>query len=104
MATSPLRPLGDLFDQQDEIAASVPLDSDFRRGGLSALSGMSAAFTADEALRAEVARDPAFAAQRDRALELQNEAAMYAPRVGSLRDIRGIGDAIDFAQAGAPQA
>lgn len=103
MPISPLRPQGDLFDERDLVEATLPASADVRRGLASAGAGISNTLLADEALRAEAARgaaDPETRSLRDAALAGQERAQMLAPRLQDQRQIRNLGDAVDFAQAG----
>jgi hypothetical protein len=85
-------------------------DSQFVRGFKSGVSGISQGSFAKEALDQELAAnalreagapgvaeaDAKWQANRDIALRMQQDAAAKGPRVTSLRDINGVGDAVDF--------
>lgn len=83
------------ISQEDQYAANP--ENQFSKGLRTGAAGLTAGSFASEALRQEVAGDPAFAESRDRALQTVQDTQMYAPRVSSLRDINSIGDAGDFA-------
>lgn len=75
-----------------------PRESELALGLRRGFAGLSANSLAGEALDAEVADDPLW---REKLLQAQDiargSAEMYAPRVGSLEDFRGLGDVYDFA-------
>lgn len=104
MAGSPLRPVGGLFNERDLLDATLPEDADFRRGLRSTAANTTAMLEANDALSAQVNGDPNYAAMRDAAVADAQRGAYMAPRVSSLRDVHGVGDAVDFAQGGLPQA
>lgn len=83
------------ISQEDQYAANP--ESQLSKGLRTGAAGMTAGSFASEALRQEVAGDPAFAKSRDRALQTVQDTQMYAPRVSSLRDVNSIGDLGDFA-------
>ena len=83
------------ISQEDQYAANP--ESQFTKGLRTGGAGLTAGSFASEALRQEVAGDPAFAESRDRALQTMQRAQMYAPRVSSLRDVNSLSDAGDFA-------
>lgn len=83
------------ISQEDQYAANP--DMQITKGLRTGAAGMTAGSFASEALRQEVAGDPAFAESRDRALQTVQDTQMYAPRVSSLRDVNSLGDLGDFA-------
>lgn len=83
------------ISQEDQYAANP--ENQFSKGLRTGGAGLTAGSFASEALRQEVAGDPAFAESRDRALQTMQRAQMYAPRVSSLRDVNSLGDLGDFA-------
>lgn len=83
------------ISQEDQYAANP--ENQFSKGLRTGAAGMTAGSFASEALRQEVAGDPAFAESRDRALQTVQDTQMYAPRVSSLRDVNSLGDLGDFA-------
>lgn len=100
MAYSPLRPQGDTFDSTDAIRQNIGAEQDVLRAVLSTSQGISAGDLASRALDLEYNKDPNWEAARDSYLRSQRKTQDLAPRVTSLRDIGGVGDAIDFAQQG----
>lgn len=100
MAYSPLRPQGDTFDSTDAIRQNIGAEQDMARAVLSTSQGISAGDLASRALDLEYNKDPNWEAARDSYLRSQRKTQDLAPRVTSLRDIGGLGDAVDFAQQG----
>lgn len=84
--------------------ADIEGNSDFVRGLRSSMLSAGAASRNTEGLEAEAANDiaTATAAYAD-ADVISQQAARTAPRVQSLRDIHGAGDAVDFAAGGLGQ-
>lgn len=72
-------------------------DTQFSRGLRIGAAGLSAGSFANQALSQELSGDADWEQSRDSALQIQEQAQMYAPRVSSLRDIRSFEDAGDFA-------
>lgn len=98
MAYSPLRPQGDTFDSKDAIRQNIAADQDVMRAVMSTAQGISAGDLASSALAQERAGDPNLEATRDAYLRSAKQQAELAPRVSSLRQVGGLGDAVDFAQ------
>ena len=71
-------------------------DNQFYRGVVTGAKGITSGSFANDALNAESAGNPNYTQLRDTALQRQQEAQAYAPRVGSLRNITGVGDAVDY--------
>lgn len=71
-------------------------DTQFTKGLRTGAAGLTAGSFAGEALSAEASGDPEWQLSRDRALQTQAQAGMYAPRVSSLRDIGSLEDAGDY--------
>lgn len=98
----PLDPLAGLttdgqLSREDNYRTAQAGDSQFTKGLRSGVAGISAGSFADDALDMEAAGDAGWQAARDNALAVQQQGELYAPRVRSLRDIRSVGDAGDFA-------
>lgn len=72
-------------------------DTQFSRGLRSGAAGLSAGSFANQALSQEAAGEADWQRSRDLALKTQQDAAVYAPRVSSLRDIHNLSDAGDYA-------
>jgi hypothetical protein len=83
------------ISQEDQYAANP--ENQFSKGLRTGAAGLTASSFASEALRQEVAGDPAFEGSRDRALQTVRDTQMYAPRVSSLRDVNSVSDFGDFA-------
>jgi len=99
MALSPLRPVtSDYIDELEMARNRYAPTADIERGFASAFANMGAGYRANTAQELEAAGGEAFdSAIRDWKRQ-QGIAAAYAPRIGSLRGINGVGDTIDFAQ------
>jgi len=107
VANSPLRLLTD--DDQPRMVVANQLakqeteqalrgdSSQFQRGWRSGLTGISAGAFASDAISGEQSGDPNWQADRDLALRMAQEASQVGPRVSSLRDVHGVGDALDWA-------
>lgn len=110
MPTSPLRIVPD--EQRSRMVVANQLsaadteqmqhgaDSQLQRGWRAGSMGISAGAFANEAIAAERAGDPNWQTKRDLGLRMAQEAAEVGPRVTSLRDIEGVGDAVDWATGG----
>ena len=110
MPTSPLRIVPD--EQRSRMVVANQLsaadteqmqhgaDSQLQRGWRAGSMGISAGAFANEAIAAERAGDPNWQTKRDLGLRMAQEAAEVGPRVTSLRDIQGVGDAVDWATGG----
>lgn len=89
----------------DQYALTGAGEGEFIRGLRRGSASLSADSFARQALGQELAGQPNQEAL-DNAQRIQQEAAQYAPAVGSLRDVHGLGDLGDFAAgqlgAGAP--
>lgn len=89
----------------DPAVVSVAGRGEFARGLRSTRSGLSASAMASEGLDAEIAGDASRASQLYQQAAFEHDrAASVAPRVTSLKDIHGVGDAADFIAGQAPQA
>ena len=107
MANSPLRLLTD--DAQPRMVVANQLakqeaeqalrgdSSQFQRGWRAGLTGISAGAFANDAISGEKSATPYWQADRDIGLRMAQESAEIGPRVSSLRDISGVGDALDWA-------
>lgn len=71
-------------------------DNQLYRGFATGIKSVTSGSLANDALNAESNGAPNATTLRDRALASQQAAAAYAPRVGSLRNIHSIGDAVDY--------
>lgn len=72
-------------------------DTQFEKGLRSGAASLTAGSFANQALSQEVGGDADWQRSRDLALQTQAQGHMYAPRVGSLRDIGSLEDAGDYA-------
>ena len=70
-------------------------DSQLLRGWRAGTAGMSAGQFANEAIAEEKAGAADWQTKRDIALRMAQQASEVGPRVSSLRDISGVGDALD---------
>lgn len=97
------------FTQPYDFSAVSPIDpvyrSQFERGVLQAISGMSAGAFAQEALDLEQSNDPRWKQLRDRALGIQQQFAQpnLAPRLHSYTQVNNTNDALDFIMSGIGQ-
>lgn len=80
----------------EELQQQLIGDNQFYRGVVTGAKGITSGSFANDALNAESAGATNAAQLRDTALLRQQEAQAYAPRVRSLRDINGVGDAVDY--------
>lgn len=72
-------------------------DTQFEKGLRTGAAGLTAGSFANEALSQEAAGNADWQRSRDLALQTQQGARAYAPRVSSLRNIGGVEDAGDYA-------
>lgn len=108
MASSPLRfapddttksrmLVADQLSAAEREQAQNGADSQFERGLRAGAAGMSAGAFDREALAGELAGDPNWQQKRAVAHQMGELAGEVGPRVSSLRDVRGVGDAADWA-------
>lgn len=84
--------------------ATYGLDQNVARGAYTGVAGMSYGSFANEINQAQLAGDAArVSALRASQNELAQEMGRNAPRMQNLRDVQGVGDAVDFVAAGLPQ-
>ena len=95
MAAPTLRDI--LPPSPEQLQQQIIGDNQLYRGFVSGVKGITSGSIANDALNAESAGAAEANALRERALASQQAAGAYAPRVQSLRNVNGVGDAFDFA-------
>lgn len=95
MAAPTLRDI--LPPSPEQLQQQIIGDNQLYRGFVSGVKGITSGSIANDALNAESAGAAEANALRERALASQQAAGAYAPRVQSLRNVHGVGDAFDFA-------